>query len=145
MQNYAIGGWYLGFMFLAMVGRRILRSNIFSFGMSVPIVWPRVVAPCFALHRWVYTIGEDEPELAVERCRWCRRIFQTARAASLHEQRCRFQAGERPAFECRKCGMRLARHFGRARRMAHEQYCRGTEVANLKCCNCGRDVCSRPG
>ena len=32
-------------------------------------------APCFVLRRWVYTIGEDEPELAVERCRFCRRIF----------------------------------------------------------------------
>ena len=31
--------------------------------------------PCFVLRRWVYTIGEDEPELAVERCRFCRRIF----------------------------------------------------------------------
>ena len=31
--------------------------------------------PCFALQRWVYTIGIDEPELSVERCRWCRRIF----------------------------------------------------------------------
>ena len=31
--------------------------------------------PCFVLQRWVYTVGIDEPELAVERCRWCRRIF----------------------------------------------------------------------
>ena len=31
--------------------------------------------PCFVLQRWVYTIGVDEPEIAVERCRWCRRIF----------------------------------------------------------------------
>ena len=89
------------------------------------------------LHRWVYTIGEDEPEIAVERCRWCRRIFSSARAASIHEQRCRLQDGERPAFECRKCGVRLARHFGRARRQAHEQYCLGSAVANLTCRNCG--------
>ena len=33
--------------------------------------------PCFVLHRWVYTIGVDQPELSVERCRWCRRIFAT--------------------------------------------------------------------
>ena len=33
--------------------------------------------PCFVLQRWVYTIGVDEPELSVERCRWCRRIFST--------------------------------------------------------------------
>ena len=31
--------------------------------------------PCFVLHRWVYTIGEDEPEIAVtisciDRSRW---------------------------------------------------------------------------
>ena len=31
--------------------------------------------PCFNLKRWVYTIGIDEPELAVERCRWRRRIL----------------------------------------------------------------------
>ena len=93
--------------------------------------------PCFVLHRWVYTIGEDEPEVAVERCRWCRRIFSSSRAASIHEQRCRWQDGERPAFECRKCGVRLARHFGRARRQAHEQYCLGSAVANLTCRKCG--------
>ena len=93
--------------------------------------------PCFVLHRWVYTIGEDEPEIAVERCRWCRRIFSSSRAASIHEQRCRLQDGERPAFECRKCGVRLARHFGRARRQAHEQYCLGSAVANLTCRRCG--------
>ena len=93
--------------------------------------------PCFVLHRWVYTIGEDEPEIAVERCRWCRRIFSSSRAASIHEQRCRLQDGERPAFECRKCGVGLARHFGRARRQAHEQYCLGSAVANLTCRNCG--------
>ena len=48
--------------------------------------------------------------------------------------------GEKPAFECRKCGMRLPRHFGRgrrAKRMAHEQYCLGTAVANLTCRTCG--------
>ena len=39
--------------------------------------------PCFVVQRWAYTIGEDEPELAVERCRWCRRIFVNARAASV--------------------------------------------------------------
>ena len=33
--------------------------------------------------------------------------------------------------------MRLPRHFGRAKRMAHEQYCLGSEVANLTCRNCG--------
>ena len=43
----------------------------------------------------------------------------------------------KPAFECRKCGMRLPRHFGRAKRMAHEQYCLGSAVANLTCRNCG--------
>ena len=31
--------------------------------------------PYFVLRRWVYTIGEGEPELAVERCGFCRRIF----------------------------------------------------------------------
>ena len=45
--------------------------------------------PCFVLQRWVYTIGVDEPELSVERCRWCRRIFSTLGAASIHEARCR--------------------------------------------------------
>ena len=49
--------------------------------------------PCFNLRRWVYTIGIDEPELAVERCRWCRRIFVSARAASIHESRCRLRHG----------------------------------------------------
>ena len=93
--------------------------------------------PCFVLQRWVYTIGVDEPELSVERCRWCRRIFATLGAAGIHEARCRLKAGEKPAFECRKCGMRLPRHFGRAKRMAHEQYCLGSAVANLTCRNCG--------
>ena len=51
--------------------------------------------------------------------------------------RCRLKVGEKPAFECRKCGMRLPRHFGRAKRMAHEQYCLGSAVANLTCRNCG--------
>ena len=69
--------------------------------------------PCFVLQRWVYTIGIDEPELSVESCRWCRRIFSTLGAASIHEARCRLKVGEKPAFECRKCGMRLPRHFGR--------------------------------
>ena len=73
----------------------------------------------------------------LERCRWCRRIFKTARAASIHEQRCRHKQGELPAFKCRKCGMRLARQFGRARRIAHEQYCLGSAVANLRCRTCG--------
>ena len=93
--------------------------------------------PCFVLQRWVCTIGVDEPELAVERCRGCRRMFSTLGAASIHEARCRLKVGERPAFECRKCGMRLPRHFGRAKRMAHEQYCLGSAVANLTCRNCG--------
>ena len=93
--------------------------------------------PCFVLQRWVYTIGIDEPELSVERCRWCGRIFSTLGAAGIHEARCRLKAGEKPAFECRKCGMRLPRHFGRAKRMAHEQYCLGSAVANLTCRNCG--------
>ena len=93
--------------------------------------------PCFVLQGWVYTIGVDEPELSVERCRWCRRIFSTLGAASIHEARCRLKVGEKPAFECRKCGMRLPRHFGRAKRMAHEQYCLGSAVANLTCRNCG--------
>ena len=75
--------------------------------------------------------------MADERCRWCRRIFVSDRAASIHEQRCRLKAGEKPAFECRLCGVRLARHFGRARRMAHEQYCLGSAVANLTCRGCG--------
>ena len=97
----------------------------------------RTGEPCFALRRWVYTVGEDEPELAVERCRWCRRIFVSSRAASIHESRCRLKQGARPAFECRKCGMRLAPQFGRARRMAHEQYCLGSAAANLTCRQCG--------
>ena len=95
--------------------------------------------PCFVLQRWVYTIGTDEPELSAERCRWCRRIFSTLGAASIHEARW-LKVGEKPAFECRKCGMRLPRHFGRAKRMAHEQYCLGklgSAVANLTCRNCG--------
>ena len=33
--------------------------------------------------------------------------------------------------------MRLPRHFGRAERMAHEQYCLGSAIANLTCRNCG--------
>ena len=33
--------------------------------------------------------------------------------------------------------MRLHRHFGSAKRMAHEQYCLGPAVANLTCRNCG--------
>ena len=53
----------------------------------------RTGEPCFALRRWVYTVGEDEPELAVERCRWCRRIFVSSRAASIHESRCRLSNG----------------------------------------------------
>ena len=73
--------------------------------------------------------------IAVERCRWCRRIFSSYRAASIHEQRCRLQDGERPAFECRKCGARLA-SFGRARRQGL-QYCLGSAVANLTCRKCG--------
>ena len=89
------------------------------------------------LQRWVYTIGIDEPELSVERCRWCRRIFSSLGAASIHEARCRLKVGEKPAFECRKMGMRLPRHFGRAKRMAHEQYCLCSAVANLTCRNCG--------
>ena len=93
--------------------------------------------PCFVLQRWVYTIGVDEPELSVERCRWCRRIFSASGSATIHEARCRHKVGEKPAFECRKCGMRLPRHFGRAKRMAHEQYCLGSAVANLTCRNCG--------
>ena len=64
-------------------------------------------------------------------------MFGSARVASIHEQRCRLQAVEKPAFECRLCGVRLARHFGRARRMAHEQYCLGSPVANLTCRGCG--------
>ena len=51
--------------------------------------------PCFVLQRWVYTIGVDEPELSVERCRWCRRIFSTLGAASIHEARCRLKVGSR--------------------------------------------------
>ena len=96
--------------------------------------------PCFdsfVLQRWVYTIEADEPELSVERCRWCRRSFSTLGAASIHEARCRLKVGEKPGFECRKCGMRLPRRFGRAKRMAHEQYCLGSAVANLTCRNCG--------
>ena len=89
------------------------------------------------MQRWGYTIGVDEPELSVLRCRWCRRICATLGAASIHEARCRLKVGEKPAFECRKCGMRLPRHFGRAKRMAHEQYCLGSAVANLTCRNCG--------
>ena len=69
--------------------------------------------PCFLLHRSVYTIGEDEPEIAVERCGWCRRAFSSPGASSIREKRCRLQDGGRQAFECRKCGVRLARHFGR--------------------------------
>ena len=93
--------------------------------------------PCFTLRRWVYTIGIDEPELAVERCRWCRRIFVSSRAASIHEARCRLRQGATPAFECRKCGRQFAQHFGRAKRLAHEQYCLGSAVANLTCRQCG--------
>ena len=93
--------------------------------------------PCFVLQRWVYTIGVDEPELSVERCRWCRRIFSSLGAASIHEARYRLKVGEKPAFECRKCGMRLPRHFGRAKRMTHEQDCLRSAVANLACRNCG--------
>ena len=71
--------------------------------------------------------------------RWCRRIFLLLGllTASIHEQRRRLQEGVRPAFECRKCGVRLARHFGRARRLAHEQYCLGSAVANFTCRKCG--------
>ena len=89
------------------------------------------------MQRWVYTIGVDEPELSVERCRWCGRIFSTLGAASIHEARRRLKVGEKLAFESRKCGMRLPRHFGRAKHMAHEQYCLGSTVANLTCRNCG--------
>ena len=32
--------------------------------------------------------------------------------------------------------MRLPRHFGRAKRMAREEYCLGSAVANLTCKNC---------
>ena len=63
--------------------------------------------------------------------------FSTLGTASIHEARCRLKVGAKPAFECRKCGMRLPRHFGRAKRMAHEQYCLGSTVANLTCRNCG--------
>ena len=78
----------------------------------------------------MYAIGTDEPELAVERRRWCRRIFVSPRAASTHEARCRLRQGATPAFECRKCGRQFAQHFGRAKRPAHEQYCLGSAVAN---------------
>ena len=54
-------------------------------------------APRFVLKRWVYTIGEDEPELAVERCRFCRRFFSSARAANIQEARCRLRGGVRSA------------------------------------------------
>ena len=93
--------------------------------------------PCFSLRRWVYTIGEDEPELAVERCRFCKRIFSSARAANIHEARCKLRGGNRFALSCRKCGMLFARHFGRAVRRNHEQYCLGSSVANLTCRSCG--------
>ena len=76
----------------------------------------------------MYTIGTDEPELAVERCRWCQRIFVSPRAASIHEARCRLRQGAKPAFECRKW-RQFAEHFGRAKRLAHEQYCLGSAVA----------------
>ena len=33
--------------------------------------------------------------------------FSTLGAASIHEARCRLKVGEKPAFECRKFGMRL--------------------------------------
>ena len=87
--------------------------------------------PCFVLQRWVYTIGLDEPELSVERCRWCRRIFSALGAASIHEVGVGYKVGEKPAFECRKCGMRLPRHFGRAKRMAQEQYCCELDLPKL--------------
>ena len=45
--------------------------------------------------------------------------------------------GAKPAFECRKCGRQFAQRFGRARRLAHEQYCLGSAVANLTCRQCG--------
>ena len=93
--------------------------------------------PCFVLKRWVYIIGDDEPELAVERCRFCRRIFSTARAANIHETRCRLRGEVRAALSCRKCGVLFARHFGRAVRRNHEQYCLGSSVANLTCRTCG--------
>ena len=73
----------------------------------------------------------------MERCRWCRRIFVSARVASIHEARCRLRQGAKPAFECRKCGRQFAQHFGRAKHLAHEQYCLGSAVANLTCKQCG--------
>ena len=73
----------------------------------------RSSTPCFTLRRWVYTTGEDEPELAVERCRFCKRLFSSARAANIHEARCKLRGGTRSALSCRKCGMLFARHFGR--------------------------------
>ena len=72
--------------------------------------------------------------------------FSTFGAASIHEARCRLKVGEKPAFECRKCGMRLPRHFGMAKRMAHEQYCLGSVVAGpaeiaVSCLFTCRPVC----
>ena len=64
------------------------------------------------------------------------------RAASIHEARCRLRQGAKPAFECRKCGRQFAQHFGRAKRLAHEQYCLGSAVANLTCRQCGEIFCS---
>ena len=41
---------------------------------------------------------------------WRLSAFSTLSAANTHEARCRLKVGEKPAFECRKCGMRL--HVG---------------------------------
>ena len=121
MLRRRILGLLLGFMLGAMAGNWMLLSNSCCLSISVLIGWQRrgrSGKPCFNLRRWVYTIGIDEPELAVERCRWCRRIFVSSRAASIHEARCRLRQGAKPAFECRKCGRQFAQHFGRAKRLA---------------------------
>ena len=75
--------------------------------------------------------------MAVERCRFYWWIFSSARAANVHEARCKLRGGVRSALSCRKCGMLFARHFSRGFRRNHEQYCLGSSVSNLMCRSCG--------
>ena len=84
-------------------GRERDPSNSICFlCLSGRIGWPlaergRSGIPCFVLRRWVYTIGEDEPEFAVEKCGFCKRIFLSAGAANIHEARCKLRGGVRSA------------------------------------------------
>ena len=92
--------------------------------------------PCFVLRRCVYFVGDDEPETTVKRCRWCDRIFLSARAARRHEACCSLQHGDPRVLQCRHCGKGFGFRYGRARRWAHERHFRGSLDANLTCGNC---------